>query len=133
MRREELAHTAPPRSADDGRTSFVAVGSILAALAAASCCVLPLALFSVGISGAWIGALTAMAPYQPVFVVLTVGILVYGYYLVYWKPKTGCGEVAACARPLPYRIVKVSLWTATVLVLAAATFPFFAPYLLQFA
>ncbi len=35
---------------------LVAAGGILGALAASSCCILPLVLFSLGISGAWIGA-----------------------------------------------------------------------------
>ena len=30
-----------------------------------SCCVVPLALFALGVSGAWIANLTQLAPYQP--------------------------------------------------------------------
>ncbi len=46
------------------RARLVAAGGILGALAASSCCILPLVLvlFSVGISGAWIGNLTELAP-----------------------------------------------------------------------
>ena len=71
----------------DRRQGLVAAGGVLGALAASSCCILPLALFSLGIGGAWIGNLTALAPYQPIFVAVTTGILGYGYYLVYSKPK----------------------------------------------
>ena len=120
------------RTKPDGRTGLVAAGGILGATAASSCCILPLALFSVGIGGTWIGNLTALAPYQPIFVAVTFGILGYGYYLVYWKPKAACDDGAACARPLPGRIVKLSLWSATVLVIAASAFPFVAPYLLGY-
>lgn len=42
------------------RTRLVAAGGILGALAASSCCIIPLVLFSLGISGAWIGNLTAL-------------------------------------------------------------------------
>ena len=45
--------------------SLVAAGGILGALAATSCCILPLALFSLGVSGVWIGNFTQLAPYQP--------------------------------------------------------------------
>jgi mercuric ion transport protein len=59
-----------------GRTQkLVAVGGVLAAIAASSCCIVPLLLFSLGVSGAWIGNLTRLAPYQPIFVVVTLGCL----------------------------------------------------------
>jgi mercuric ion transport protein len=91
---------------------------------------MPLVLFSLGISGAWIGNLTALAPYQPLFVAGTAGLLGYGFYLVYWKPKHACSDSAACARPIPNRFVKLALWFATVLVAAAYAFAFVAPLLL---
>jgi mercuric ion transport protein len=87
-------------------------------------------LFSLGIGGAWIGNLTALAPYQPIFVVITLGFLGYGYWLVYRKPKAACADESACARPLPNRIVELALWFATALVAAAIAFPFVAPTLL---
>ncbi len=112
------------------RQSWAAASGILGAVAASSCCILPLVLFSLGISGVWIGNLTALAPYQPIFVAITLGFLGYGYWLVYWKPRVACAEGAACARPLPNRIVKISLLVATLLVAAAISFPYVAPTLL---
>ncbi|MDQ3960658.1 MAG: mercuric transporter MerT family protein, partial [Pseudomonadota bacterium] len=67
------------------RKVFVTVGSITAALAASSCCVIPLVLFTLGVSGAWISHLTALAPYQPLFVVLTLAFLAWGFWMVYRK------------------------------------------------
>ena len=116
----------------DGATKgLVATGGILAAIAASACCIVPLALFSLGVTGAWIGTLTSLAPYQPIFIAITVGLLGYGYYLVYHKPKAACHGEAACARPLPNRLVKFGLWSATLLVLAAAAFPYVAPLFLD--
>lgn len=112
------------------RQRLVAVGGIIGALAASSCCIVPLVLFSVGIGGAWIGNLTALAPYKPLFVAGTAGLLGYGFYLVYWKPRRACADGAACARPLPSRSVKLGLWTATVLVVAAFAFDYIAPFVL---
>jgi mercuric ion transport protein len=112
------------------RQGVVAVGGVLGAIAAASCCILPLALFSLGITGAWIGNLAALTPYQPIIIPITVGFLGYGYYLVYWKRKKAYAEGSACARPLPNRTVKTALWVATVLVAAAIAFPYVAPGLL---
>ena len=113
-----------------GRQRLVAVGGIVGALAASSCCIVPLILFSLGIGGAWIGNLTALAPYKPLFVAGTAGLLGYGFYLVYWKPKRACADGAACARPIQSRFVQVALWTATVLVVAAFAFDYVAPVLL---
>lgn len=115
---------------DAGRQRLVAVGGILGALAASSCCIVPLILFSLGIGGAWIGNLTALAPYKPLFVAGTTGVLGYGFYLVYWKPRLACAEDAACARPIPSRTVQIALWFATVLVAAAFAFDYVAPLLL---
>ena len=109
---------------------LAAAGGILGALAASACCILPLLLFTVGISGAWIGNLTALAPYQPYSVAATAVFLGVGYYLVYRRPKAECTEGEACARPLPNRIVKLALWTATALAGAAVVFPYVAPILL---
>ncbi|OCP16663.1 MULTISPECIES: mercuric transporter MerT family protein [unclassified Ensifer] len=114
-----------------GRQRLVAAGGILGALAASSCCIVPLILFSLGIGGAWIGNLTALAPYKPLFVTGTVGIIGYGFYLVHWKPRRACADAAACARPIPSRLVQGGLWFATVLVAAAFAFDYVAPLLLS--
>ncbi len=114
-----------------GRQRMLAVGGILGALAASSCCIIPLILFSLGIGGAWIGNLTALAPYKPLFVTGTAAVLGYGYYLVYWKPKRACSGNAACARPIPSRLIQIVLWIATLLVIAAFAFDSVAPLLLR--
>ena len=79
---------------------LLAVGGVLGALAASSCCVIPLVLLSFGVGGAWMGTLTALAPYNADIVAFTLSCLGVGFYLVYRKPKTVCVEVAR-AQPLP--------------------------------
>ena len=105
------------------KAGLASVGGILAALAAASCCVVPFALFTLGISGAWISNLTALEPYQPIFAAITLGFLGYGFYLVYRKPQIACAPDSYCARPSSGRVAKIGLWTATVLVAIALGFP----------
>lgn len=109
--------------------TVVSLGSILAAVGAASCCVLPFAFATVGVSGAWIGNFTALAPYQPYFVAATIVLLAGGFYLVYRKPKAACVEGSYCARPSSGRIARTTLWLATVLFVAAIAFPYTAPLL----
>src|SRR6266404_1090289 len=79
---------------------LMAVGGLLGALAASSCCILPLVLFSLGVSGAWIGNFTRLAPYQPYFIAATLAFLGYGYWLVYRSSTRACADGETCARPL---------------------------------
>ncbi len=127
----EVQDAAPTaKQQHQARPAVVAGASVLGAIAASSCCIVPLVLFSLGVSGAWLGNLTALAPYQPIFVTVTVGSLVGGFWMVYRKPKVACAEGAHCARPVPRRIVELALWSATALVIVAVAFPFVAPALL---
>jgi mercuric ion transport protein len=103
----------------------LALGGLLGALAASSCCILPLVLFSVGVSGAWIGNLTRLAPYQPYILTATLACLAVGYWRVY--RTASCVKDEACAAPVPNRFVKAGLIVATVLVIAALGLDFFAP------
>src|SRR5260370_41816238 len=82
---------------------LTAAGGLVAALAASSCCILPLVLFSLGVSGAWIGNFTRLAPYQPGFIAATIAFLGSGYWLVYPASKGACTPQKACAHSLPNR------------------------------
>src|SRR5579872_2902701 len=99
------------------KAGLASLAGILAALGAASCCVVPFALFTLGISGAWISNLTALEPYQPVFAAIAAVCLGYGFYRVYRRPKTACADGSYCASPSSSRVAKIGLWTALVLVL----------------
>jgi len=111
---------------------LMAAGGLLGAFAAASCCILPLVLFGLGVSGAWIGTFTRLAPYQPYFIAVTVVCLGYGYWLVYRASKVAaCVEGEACARPLSNWLVRLGLIAATALVVAAIGFDLLVPLLLN--
>ncbi len=109
---------------------LLAAGGLLGAILASSCCIVPLALFTLGVGGVWIGSLTALSPYQPIFVAVTLGFLATGYWQVYRNRKPANVDGSACARPASDRLVKVAFWVATVLVAAAVAFPYVAPGLL---
>ncbi len=117
--------TEPARGA-----GLLAAGGILGAIAASSCCIVPLVFFSLGASGAWVGNLAGFAAYQPYFIPPTLVFLGVGFYLVYRKPKAVCTDEVACARPLSQRLVKTGLWGATLLIAAALAFPYVGPWLL---
>lgn len=112
--------------------SLFTLAGIAAAIGASACCILPLVLFALGISGAWIGNLVALEPYKPYFVAASILFLGFGFYKVYSKrkPQT-CGEGTFCARPDSDRINKISLWLAAILVGLAILWPYIAPVLLK--
>ena len=111
-----------------GGQKLLAAGSVLAALGATSCCVLPLVLITLGASGAWIGNLASLAPYQPYFIAAALAFVAFGFWRVYRRP-TACADGSACGTPRSNRTTKVALWAAAVLVLLAVTFPYTAPLL----
>ena len=110
----------------DHKREVAATGSVIGAVLASSCCIGPLVLITLGASGAWIGKLTALKAYQPLFVALTIGFLGYGFWRVYGKEKQVC-DGNSCATPSSDRVVKIALWAATVLVVVALTTDYWAP------
>ena len=120
------------RPNDNARQTIFTGGGVLGAIVLSSCCILPLALFSVGVTGAWIGNLAELYPYKLYFLLPTAGFLAGGFYLIYRKPKAdACEADGVCAVPISNRINKVALWSATALTLAALAFPYTAPLLLD--
>jgi len=106
------------------RAGWLAAAGLLGALAASSCCIVPLALFALGVSGAWIGTLTALAPYQPIFIGITLALLLAGYVLVHRRSRSACAPGDACSRPVASWVVTGALWVAATLVAAALAFPY---------
>jgi len=116
--------------AEGTKGRLLAGGSVLGALAMSSCCIVPLVLFGFGVTGAWIGNLTALYPYKPYFFAVTAVFLAGGFYTSYRKPReTVCA--GACTLPLSKRINRGVLWAASGLTAAALGFPYVAPLLLN--
>lgn len=106
-----------------------AIGAVVAGLAAVSCCVMPLVFVFAGISGMWIANLTALSPYQPIFIAAAVAAITYGHVSAY-RARKACAAGAVCSRPMPRWIVDGGLWVGTVLVLVALAVNTLGPYLL---
>ena len=71
------------------------VAAALAAVGASACCAGPLILLSLGIGGAWIGNLTALEPYRPIFVALVAVFMVMAWRRLYREPTCAPGDVCA--------------------------------------
>lgn len=125
MAHNDVSDTSDPSGASNAK--IAALTGLVAALGASSCCILPLVLFSVGVSGAWIGTLTALEPLKPVFLAVAAAAVGWGFLRVYRRPACAPGD--ACARPMPNRVVKSALWLSVALVLTALFWSWIAPAL----
>lgn len=110
-------------SVGSGAARLLSLGGIVGALGAASCCVIPFLLFTLGVSGAWIGNLTALEPYQPIFAAVSLGFIGLGAWRLRRKDRLACAD-GYCATPRSDRIARIGLWTAAVLVVVAVAFPY---------
>lgn len=99
-------------------------GGLIGALAAASCCVVPFVLFALGISGAWIGTLTALAPWQPIFAIAAFSFIGFGAYRLRRARLAACPPGTYCAVPRSQTVARLGLMTASLLVVAAVVFPY---------
>ena len=106
-------------------TWLVSLGAVAAALGAASCCVIPFLLFTAGVTGAWIGTLTALEPYQPIFAGVSLGCIGLGAWRIHRARKRACAS-GYCGTAQSDRIARFGLWAASVLVLLAVGFPYLA-------
>jgi mercuric ion transport protein len=70
----------------------------LAAIGASVCCVVPLVLVLMGISGAWIANLTALDAWRPWFSAATLVCLGWAFWMLY-GPAARCRTDGACVEP----------------------------------
>ncbi len=115
-----------PPSEDTARMGSVALGAAAAAaLLASACCVAPLALVLVGVSGAWIGQLAGFEPYQPIFVASAALALILAWRKIWRAPD--CSGGRACAAPASKRAQKITFLVVASLLAVVLGFPFAAP------
>ncbi len=125
-----LAQNIESRAKAQGsqKEGWFAAGGIAGAILAASCCVGPLLLVSLGVSGAWIGNLTALEPFKPYFAAFAILLIGLGFRQVYFAPKKACEDGTYCARPEAALITQIALWAASALVILALTIDYWAPW-----
>ena len=117
---------------DKTTKKIIATGGLLGAIAASTCCVLPVILFALGISGAWISNLVSLARYKPFFIVLSLVFIGAGFWMVYFKPQFSIPKVqsTSCYRPFSEKTIKIMLWSAVIIILIVFLIPYIAPFLL---
>ena len=108
----------------NGRGALVAGG--LAAILASTCCLGPLVLVALGFSGAWIGNLTTLEPYRPIFIGIALIAMFFAWRRIY-RPEQSCEPGEVCAIPRVRATYKAIFWVVAVLVLVALGFPYVLP------
>ena len=113
---------APEKS----KSGILALGGV-AAILASTCCLGPLLLIALGFSSAWIGNLSRLEPYRPLFIAVALVALFFAWRRIY-RPAEKCLPGEVCALPQTKRLYKASFWIVAALVLIALSFPYIAPY-----
>ncbi|AGG90844.1 MULTISPECIES: mercuric ion transporter MerT [Rhodanobacter] len=103
----------------------LAIGG-LAAILASTCCLGPLVLVMLGFSGAWIGNLTILEPYRPIFIAAAIVLLFFAYRRIF-RPAAACRPGEVCAIPQVRATYKIVFWVVVALVLVALAFPYVLP------
>lgn len=107
-----------------GRGPLAAGG--IAALLASACCIGPLVLVALGVSGAWMSNLTALEPYRPIFIGVALVAMFFAWRRIF-RPMEQCQPEEMCALPQARTAYKVIFWAVTVLILTALLFPYALP------
>lgn len=103
--------------------------AVLSSIVASTCCVIPLILVLVGVTGAWMANLQALKPFVAAFTIIALGSLVGAGYVVF-RPRPAnraCSlEEAECAT-LACRTTRKIFFACAALIAALLLFPYFAP------
>ena len=106
---------------------MLAAGGVSAVLAS-TCCLGPLVLVGLGISGAWIGNLRALEPWRPLFIVAALIALFFAYRGIFARPAADCAPGAICSIPRVRALYKVIFGIVAALVVIAISFPYILPW-----
>jgi len=111
-------------ASSSSRPALLAGG--LAALLASTCCLGPLVLVTLGISGAWIGNLAILEPYRPLFIGVALVAMFFAWRRIF-RPAQDCKPGEVCAIPQVRTTYKTVFWLIAALVLVAVGFPYVLP------
>jgi mercuric ion transport protein len=109
---------------DQNGSGALLVGG-LAAILASTCCLGPLILVALGLSGAWIANLTLLEPYRPLFIAGALVALFFAERRIF-RPARSCQPGEVCAVPRTRRIYKIIFGIVSALVLVALVYPYVA-------
>ena len=99
-------------------------GAITAGITASLCCIAPLVLVTLGISGAWISTLVELDFLQPYAIIATILFLSVAFWKLYIQSAKP-GSNAVCENYTIMRWQKMIFWVVSILLTALLTFPLY--------
>jgi mercuric ion transport protein len=112
------------------RLAMTTGGSVISAVLSflpLGCCAFPAAFSFLAVGG--LASATALMPYRPYFIALTLVFLGAGFYFAYWAPSQHRAAGATCAMPKNRTLQRGSLWAVTLAAIGLIAFPYLLPYL----
>ncbi|WP_343685021.1 mercuric ion transporter MerT [Asticcacaulis sp.] len=98
----------------------------LAAVLASTCCLGPLLLAGIGVSGAWIGNLTMLEPFRPIFIGVALVAIFFAGRRIY-RPAKACDADDLCAKPGTKTVYRIIFWVVAALIMVALAYPYVLP------
>jgi copper chaperone CopZ len=115
---------------ESNRSVLFVASSVVAAVLASFCCILPIIFALTGFT--IMGASAGFAEWRPYLLTLTIGLLGLGFYFAYRPANAECGPGGICTMSAPKRSGRLMLWLATAAVIAFAAFPYFSGTVAEF-
>jgi len=102
------------------KVALPSAAGVVAATGSALCCAGPVIAVALGVSGA---GLSAFEPWRPHMLAATAFFLLIGFLLLDREERAACVPDKPCADAGSRRRMKLTLWVATILAVALASFP----------
>jgi len=120
----------PEQHGEETLSKGTLIAGLIAGITASACCIGPLVLLILGISGSWISNLTALEPYRPIFIGITLLFLGLAFRKLYLAPQS-CAVESPCAQPANLRKHRLLFWLVTAVITLMIAFPWYAPLFLE--
>jgi mercuric ion transport protein len=106
---------------------WLTVGTLIAAVTASLCCILPVVVVVLGVGSAALGA--TFEPLRPYFTVVTLGLLAFGFYQAY-RPRPECAPGESCGIPENRSRQRLALWIIAPVAVLLLAFPHYVGWLI---
>ena len=107
---------------------LLGVATVVAAVGASLCCIVPVAVVLVGVGSAALGA--QLEPVRPFFLGLTLLLVGIAFYQVYKPNKQDCEPGQSCAGPEGQRRQRLIVWVAAILAMVVVAFPYYMGWII---
>lgn len=126
--RLEVPAAAAAAAKSDEVSKATLAGGLIAAIVASACCLGPLVLVMIGVSGAWISNLALLEPYRPISIGVALVFMALAWRRIYRAPAAAdCEPGTLCALPQTNHMYRVMFWVMSATILLALVFPYILP------